>query len=89
MRQSPIRLPDATTIKTVLAKLDPVSADADLAPVLSVAFPGFAFSRVPVDDFYWLDAGRTVIDAGGTRLGDHRAWVERELAALGDNLLAF
>ena len=89
MSQSPVRLPDAATIEAVLAKLDPASADADLAPALSAAFPGFVFSTVPVDDFYWRDAGRTVIDAGGTRLGDHRGWIESELAAIGDDLDAF
>ncbi|MGE0282573.1 MAG: hypothetical protein AB7P20_18445 [Rhizobiaceae bacterium] len=82
------RLPNAATIETVLAGLDPASADTDLAPTLSAAFPGFTFTAAPVDDFYWRDA-RTVIGADGGRLGDHRAWIEQELADLGGDLTAF
>lgn len=82
------KLPDAATVESLLAGLDPVSADADLAPALSAAFPGFAFTAAPVDDFYWRDA-RTVIGADGGRLGDHRAWIERELAELGGDFFAF
>ena len=52
---APARLPDAASLETVLAGLDPASADADLIPALSAAFPGFAFGIVPVDDDYWRD----------------------------------
>jgi hypothetical protein len=88
MTVEPIRLPDAATIGAVLAGLDPVSADADLAPALSAAFPGFAFTATQVDDFYWR-SDRTVLSADGTRLGNHRDWVERELQELGGDLAAF
>ncbi|SMH26519.1 hypothetical protein [Mesorhizobium australicum] len=88
MSDTPIRLPDAVTVEAVLAGLDPASAGQDLAPALSDAFPGFAFSTAAVDDFYWRDA-RTVLAADGARLGDHRAWVERELAAHDGDLAAF
>ncbi len=89
MPETPIRLPDAATVDTVLAGLEPASADADLAPTLSAAFPGFAFTTAPVDDFYWRGADRTVIGPEGARLGDHDAWVKSELAALGGDLAAF
>lgn len=89
MSETPIRLPNAATIETVLKDLDPATADADLAPVLSAAFPGFSFSTAPVDDFYWRGDARTVIGADGTRLGDHEEWVTAELAALGGDLDAF
>ncbi|MEQ1954874.1 hypothetical protein [Mesorhizobium sp. CN2-181] len=88
MSETPIRLPDAATVEAVLAGLDPASADSDLAPALSAAFPGFAFSTAVVDDFYWREA-RTVLAADGARLGDHREWVERELVAHDGNLTAF
>ncbi|MCO5073810.1 MAG: hypothetical protein M9944_21665 [Rhizobiaceae bacterium] len=89
MSETPIRLPDAATVDTVLAGLEPASADADLAPALSAAFPGFTFSTVPVDDFYWRGADRTVIGPEGARLGDYDAWVKSELAALGGDLATF
>ncbi|TKB06225.1 MAG: hypothetical protein E5V75_35090 [Mesorhizobium sp.] len=89
MSETPIRLPDAATVDAVLAGLEPASADADLAPALSAAFPGFAFSAAPIDDFYWLGADRTVIDADGVRIGEHEAWIKSELAALGGDLAAF
>ncbi len=89
MPQTPIRLPDAATVEIVLKKLDPASADADLAPALSAAFPGFVFSIAPVDDFYWRGADRTVIGPEGPRLGDYDGWVKSELAALGGDLAAF
>lgn len=89
MSPAPIRLPDAATVETVLKGLDPATADADLAPALSDAFPGFSFSTAPVDDFYWRGADRTVIDADGIRLGQHNAWIKNELAALGGDLGAF
>lgn len=88
MSDAPTRLPDADTVQTVLNKLDPTTADAGLAPALSAAFSGFTFSMAVVDDFYWRDA-RTVLSPDGTRLGDHREWVGRELAAFGGDLTAF
>lgn len=88
MSETPIRLPDAATVKAVLASLDPATADLDLAPALSAAFPGFAFLTAVVDDFYWRDA-RTALAADGARLGDHREWVVRELGAHGGDLNAF
>ncbi|CAG0981633.1 MAG: hypothetical protein F9K19_22015 [Rhizobiaceae bacterium] len=87
--EKPVRLPDAATVEAVLKTLDPASADAELAPALSRTFPGFEFAAATVDDFYWRGDTRTVFAADGTRLGDHRLWVERELAALGGNLTAF
>lgn len=89
MSETPIRLPDAATVEAVLAGLEPASADADLAPALSAAFPGFAFSTAVFDDFYWRGDTRTVLAADGARLGDHREWVERELAGLGGDFFAF
>ncbi len=89
MSETPIRLPDAATVEAVLQSLDPGSADVDLAPALSAAFPGFAFSTAVVDDFYWRGDARTVLTADGARLGDHCQWVEHELAALGGDLTAF
>ncbi|CAM5280367.1 hypothetical protein ATER59S_00391 [Aquamicrobium terrae] len=89
MSDTPARLPDATTVKALLKDLDPVSADTDLAPALSAAFPGFSFSAAPVDDFYWRGDAGTVIGADGARLGDHKAWVTAGLAALGGDLDAF
>lgn len=89
MPDVPVRLPDAATIETVLAALDPASADADLAAALSAAFPGFSFATAPVDDFYWRGDTRTVLSADGTRLGNHHDWVARELAEFGGDLTAF
>jgi hypothetical protein len=89
MSEPPVRLPDAAKVETVLKDLDPPTADADLAPALSAAFPGFSFSTAPVDDFYWRGDARTVIGADGTRAGDHEAWVRAELAAVGGDLDAF
>lgn len=86
--ETPIRLPDAATVEAVLSGVDPGSADSDLAPALTAAFPGFAFSTAVVDDFYWRDA-RTVLAGDGARLGDHREWVEREMAAHDGDLTAF
>jgi hypothetical protein len=86
--EKPVRLPDAATVEAVLKTLDPAAADAELAPALSRTFPGFEFTTATVDDFYWRDA-RTVFAADGMRLGDHRAWVEHELAEVGGDLIAF
>lgn len=87
--QKPVRLPDAASVEAVLKTLDPTSADAALAPALTKTFPGFEFTTVTIDDFYWRGDARTVLAADGTRLGDHRAWVERELAQLGGDPTAF
>jgi hypothetical protein len=76
---APARLPDAATLETVLAGLDPASADADLIPGLTAAFPGFAFGIAPIDDDYWRDT-RSVLRADGTRLGELRPWMTAELA---------
>ncbi|PRD43724.1 hypothetical protein C5748_10800 [Phyllobacterium phragmitis] len=87
--QGPIRLLDAASVEAVLASLDPASADRDLVPAMTKAFPGFSITASAVDDFYWRGDTRTVLSDDGTRLGDHRAWVENELAALGGDLTAF
>lgn len=86
--QKPVRLPDPASVETVLASLQAQSADAGLAPALNKAFPGFAFTVATIDDFYWRSP-HAVVAADGTRRGDHRAWVERELAELGGDLTAF
>ncbi|RWA98270.1 hypothetical protein [Mesorhizobium sp.] len=86
--QKPVRLPDPASVETVLASLQAQSADAELAPALDMAFPGFAFTVATIDDFYWRSP-HAVVAADGTRLGDHRAWVEKELAELGGDLTAF
>ena len=75
----PVRLPDAASLKTILAGLDPASADADLIPALAAAFPGFEFGIAPIDDDYWRDT-RSVIRPDGTRLGELRRWMMAELA---------
>lgn len=87
--QKPVRLPDAATVEAILKNLDPASADVNLASALSASFPDFSFSTAVVDDFYWRGDTRAVLDADGNRLGDHHAWVERELANLGGDLTAF
>jgi hypothetical protein len=89
MTAEPVRLPDAATVEAVLATLDPATADAELASALSTAFPGFAFSTAAIDHFYWRGDARTVLSPDGSRLGDHRALVERELATLGGNITGF
>ncbi|RWB54349.1 MAG: hypothetical protein EOQ48_32010 [Mesorhizobium sp.] len=86
--QKPVRLPDPASVETVLAALQAQSADAKLAPALTKTFPGFAFTVVTIDDFYWRNP-HAVVAADGTRLGDHRAWIERELAEVGGDLTAF
>ncbi|MVT71451.1 hypothetical protein GPL21_41480 [Bradyrhizobium pachyrhizi] len=73
------RLPDAASLETVLAGLGPASADADLIPALTIAFPGFAFGIAPIDDDYWRDT-RSVLRPDGTRLGELRPWMIAELA---------
>jgi hypothetical protein len=84
---TPARLPDAASLKTVLAGLDSASADADLIPVLATAFPGFAFWLAPLDDDYWRDA-RSVLRPDGTRLGELRPWMTAELAKDNGDVLA-
>lgn len=86
--QKTVRLPDPASVETVLAALQPQSADAELAPALNKAFPGFAFTVARIDDPYWCNP-HAVVAADGTRLGDHRAWVERALADVGGDLTAF
>jgi hypothetical protein len=51
---NPTRVPNAASLETVLAGLDPASADADLAPALARVFPGFEFRIARIDDDYWL-----------------------------------
>jgi hypothetical protein len=75
----PVRLPDAASVETVLAGLDPTLADADLIPALAAAFPGFAFGIAPIDDDYWRDK-RSVLRPDGSRLGELRPWMTAELA---------
>ncbi len=86
--QNPVRLPDPASVEIVLAALESPSADAELAPVLNTAFPGFAFKVAEIDDTYWRDP-HAVIAADGSRLGDHRAWIEHALAEVGGDLAAF
>ena len=74
---SPARLPDAVSLETVLAGLDPASADADLIPAFAAAFPGFEFGVARIDDDYWRDT-RSVIRPEGTRLGELRPWMKVE-----------
>lgn len=76
---APARLPDAASLETVLAGLDPASADSDLVPALNAAFPGFEFGVTPIDDDYWRDT-RSVLRPDGTRLGELRPWMTAELA---------
>ena len=76
---APARLPDAASLETVLAGLDQASADTDLVPALTAAFPGFAFGVAPIDDDYWRDT-RSVLRPDGTRLGELRPWMTAELA---------
>jgi len=76
---APARLPDAASLETVLAGLDQASADTDLVPALTAAFPGFAFGIAPIDDDYWRDT-RSVLRPDGTRLGELRPWMTAELA---------
>jgi hypothetical protein len=83
------RLPDAATVESLLDGLDPASADTDLAPALTAAFSGFAFSTAAVDDFYWRGDACTVIGAEGARLGDYDGWVKSELAALDGDFSAY
>jgi len=76
---SPIRLPDAGSIENALTSLDPASADAQLIPTLTDAFPGFDFCMARIDDEYWRSA-RSVIRPDGVRLGELQHWMTAELA---------
>jgi len=76
---APVRLPEAASLETALAGLDPASADDGLIPALAAAFPGFAFGLVLIDDDYWRDT-RSVIRPDGTRVGELRPWMTAELA---------
>lgn len=82
---TPARLPDAASLETVLAGLDPASADADLIPALAAA--GFAFGLAPIDDDYWRDT-RSVLRPDGTRLGELRPWMTAEIAKDGGDIKA-
>lgn len=84
---TPARLPDAASLETVLAGLDPRSADADLVPALAAAFPGFAFGVAPIDDDYWCDT-RSVLCPDGTRIGELRPWMTAEIARDGGDVKA-
>ncbi|MBA1142412.1 hypothetical protein [Mesorhizobium neociceri] len=86
--QKPVRLPDTASVETVLAGLEPHLADVELSAALNKAFPGFVFTVATIDDPYWCNP-HDVVAADGTRLGDHRAWVEHELAEVGGDLNAF
>lgn len=86
--QKPVRLPAPASVETVLAGLEPQSADVELSPALNKAFPGFVFTVANIDDPYCCNP-HDVVAADGTRLGDHRAWFEHELAEVGGDLNAF
>ena len=60
----PVRLPDAASLETVLAGLDPALADAALVPALARAFPGFEFSMARIDED-WRNT-RSVMRPDGT-----------------------
>lgn len=74
-----VRIPDVASLETVLAGLDPASADLALIPALTRAFPGFEFSLAQIDDDYWRDA-RSVIQPDGTRIGELQSWMTAEVA---------
>ncbi|SCB50366.1 hypothetical protein [Rhizobium multihospitium] len=79
MTPTAIRLPDVASLETLLASLDPTSADEEIIPALTAAFPDFEFRFAQLDDDYWRDT-RSVYRADGTRLGELRPWMEAELA---------
>jgi hypothetical protein len=83
----PTRLPDAAPVEARLGGLSQATADADLAPALAAAFPGVAFTVAAIDDDYWRDE-RTVLGPDAVRLGEHRAWLNAELAAHAGDLNA-
>jgi len=84
---TPARLPDAASLETVLAGLDPASADADLVPALATAFPDFDFGLAPIDDEYWRDT-RSILRPDGTRIGELRPWMMAEIAKDGGDIKA-
>src|SRR5215471_1944529 len=84
---SPVRLPDVASIEAVLARLDPVSVDADTISALAAVFPGFDFSLGLVNDHYRRDS-RSVIRPDGTRVGELREWMMGERAKDGGNINA-
>ena len=84
---TPARLPDAASLETVMAGLDPASADTDMVPALNAAFPGFAFDLAPIDDDYWRDT-RSILQPDGTRLGELRPWMTAEIAKDGGDIKA-
>lgn len=75
---TPTRIPDSVSIEAVLTRLDPATADAELVPALTAAFPGFDFCFVRIDDEYWRDI-RAVMRPDGTRIGELRPWMTAEL----------
>lgn len=75
----PTRLPDASSIETVLAGLAATTADARLCAALSQAFPGFAFTLARDGDEYWRDT-RSILAPDGTRVAELRPWMTAELA---------
>lgn len=75
---SPVRLPDTASLGAILAALDPASADREMTPALTIAFPGFDFSLAHIDDHYWRDT-RSVIRPDGSRVGDLRQFMTAEL----------
>lgn len=84
---TPTRIPDAKSIASVLDGLAANTADVDLAPALSRAFPGFDFSVVRLGDEYWRDV-RFVLSADGSRLGELRPWMTAELNKDGGDIKA-
>ena len=84
---TPARLPDAASLETDMAGLDPASAVTDMVPALNAAFPGFAFDLAPIDDDYWRDT-RSILQPDGTRLGELRPWMTAEIAKDGGDIKA-
>ncbi|RWD54072.1 MAG: hypothetical protein EOS60_35380, partial [Mesorhizobium sp.] len=64
MTTEPVRLPDPASVETLLASLEAQSPDAELAPALNKAFPGFAFTVATIDDPYWCNP-HAVVAADG------------------------
>lgn len=81
MTVEPIRLPDARHRRGRARTSGGVVGRCPARPALNKAFPGFACTVVTIDDSYWCNP-HAVIAADGTRCGDDRAWVERQLAEL-------
>lgn len=83
----PTRLPNAASLEAVLTRLDPASADEDLVPALTAAFPGFNFDVARTGDNYWRDV-RSIIRPDGSRIGELRPWMFAELAKENGDLRA-